>query len=61
MIRDDLTLQELKDLPNDAVVLDCDNDAWQKEGDQWFAYGADPAYSEELDMYSPIALIWEGE
>lgn len=61
MVRDDLTLEELRDLPSGSVVLDCDSDAWQKDADQWFAYSEDPIYSEELFVWRPIAVIWEGE
>lgn len=61
MVKDDLSIGDLVALPNDAVVLDKDNDAWQKYDDEWFAYGEDPLSSEELLTWEPIALIWEGE
>lgn len=61
MVRDDLSIEELNELPNDAVVLDKDNDAWQKYDDEWYAYGENPLMSEELLVLEPIALVWEGE
>lgn len=61
MVRDDLSIEELNELPNDAVVLDKDNDAWQKYDGEWYAYGEEPLSSEELLTWEPIALVWEGE
>lgn len=61
MVRDDLTLEELHSLPSDSVVLDKDNDAWQKYEDEWYAYGDEPLLSEELLVLEPIALVWKGE
>ncbi len=61
MVRDDLTLEELKALPSDSVVLDRDDDAWQSFDGYWYAYSQEPVTSEELLEWEPIALIWEGE
>lgn len=62
MVRDDLTVNQMDNLPEGSVILDGDNDAWQKCEDEWFAYGEAPLYSLDLwAEYGPIALVWEGE
>lgn len=61
MIKDDLTVKELEALPDNAVALDCENDAWQKYEGEWYAYGVEPIESSDLTDWEPIALIWEGE
>ena len=61
MVKDDLSIEDLDALPDDAVVLDRDNDSWQKYADEWYAYGENPLMHEELLEWGPIALVWEGE
>ncbi|MGY6464526.1 hypothetical protein ACXIUA_11685, partial [Corynebacterium sp. UMB8791] len=56
-----LTVEQLEALPNDAVVLDLDNDAWQKYEDEWYAFGEDPLISERLHyLYAPDQVLWGG-
>ncbi|UBI10003.1 hypothetical protein LA324_05180 [Corynebacterium coyleae] len=60
MFDDCLTGQQLENLPEDSVILDCANDVWQKYADEWYAYGMEPLDSHTLRSdFGPIALIWK--
>ena len=62
MVKDYLTLDELKALPDGSVILDRHLDAWQKDEGYWFAFGENPFNSKALfAYYQPIGVIWEGE
>ena len=55
-----LTFDEMDAYSSGTVVLDCSDDAWQKEGDFWFAYAEVPMPSFDLsEIYGPCRLIWE--
>lgn len=52
----------LKDLPYGTVVVDCDGDAWQKNGilDRWIVIGMDDAGDPDvvIEEFLPVELVY---
>lgn len=60
MVKNNLFPGDLNFLADESVVIDDNNRAWQKRGDEWVSYKREPKDAFELwDKYRPITLAWE--
>jgi hypothetical protein len=58
MTRSITSAAELKALPEGAVVLDAQEDVWQRRGGEWCSYESAPEISEVLaKRYSPFEVL----
>lgn len=54
-----LELEDVEWLPEDSVLLDKANYAWQLYEGKWCSYGMDPiSHFELVELYSPLRILW---
>lgn len=53
------TAQEIGALPEEAVLLDREGDAWQRRGGYWCSYETSPMGSPWLEKYAPLTVLHE--
>jgi hypothetical protein len=53
-----LTVAQLEALPELTVLLDHDDDVWQKRGGVWASYETEPAQSQRVIRYGPHVILY---